>query len=300
MIKTCFSPRYYADTPSASMRKLPLIAKEIESLNIVEILNPDLNISDEVIYEKLKKLHDPNYVDEFISGNGLKSSSQGWPWTNDIKNGVLSINKGQLIGTELAIKNGISSNIAQGFHHSVYEMGMGFCTFNGLALVAQEFPDFKVGVLDCDEHFGNGTADFTKRLNNLYNYSIFGSRYDFRYEGQRAKSEYFFNITNNFNKYIDAVNRGLDYIQEQKVNLIIYQAGMDCHINDPYGHMGLTTEQLSKRDSYVFKSIKELNIPVLFVMAGGYQEPMKNLVDLHVNTFKEAYKSYYTPSKTNS
>ena len=38
MIKTCFSPRYYADTPSASMRKLPLIAKEIESLNIVEIL----------------------------------------------------------------------------------------------------------------------------------------------------------------------------------------------------------------------------------------------------------------------
>ena len=294
MIKTCFSPTYYADTYTASMRKLPLIAREVESLKISELHDPDTWISEKYICEKLKKLHNPEYFNCFINGIDPLASSQGWKWTEKIKNGVLSINKGQLKGAELALENKISANIAQGFHHSIYDKGMGFCTFNGLALVAQEYPDLNIGVLDCDEHFGNGTADFSERLPNLFNYSIFGSIYEPRFISHKARSEYLPNINGKFHLYIEAIERGLDFLTQSSVDLIIYQAGVDCHKDDPFGSTGLTTEDISCRDSFVFQSIKQLDIPLLFVMAGGYQEPIEEkLIPLHVNTFKNAFKIYY-------
>ncbi len=62
------------------------------------------------------------------------------------------------MAAEMALQKGIAANVAQGFHHAVYEYGGSFCTFNGLAFVAQQNPNKKIFVLDCDQHGGNGTA----------------------------------------------------------------------------------------------------------------------------------------------
>ncbi len=55
-----------------------------------------------------------------------------------LRDAVLRINAGQLMAAEMALQKGIAANVAQGFHHAVYEYGGSFCTFNGLALVAQQ------------------------------------------------------------------------------------------------------------------------------------------------------------------
>ena len=67
-----------------------------------------------------------------------------------------------------------------GFHHAHPDTGGGFCVFNGLALVAHARPTLKVAVLDCDEHGGDGTEAFAKRLINLHTFSVFGSRFGVR------------------------------------------------------------------------------------------------------------------------
>ena len=78
-------------------------------------------------------------------------------------------------------------------------------------------------------------------------------------------------------------------IDDWKPDLVIYQAGADPHIDDPLGSVRMTTDQMRERDRYVFSALQERGIPVMFVLAGGYQKPIEEkLVPLHLNTFKEA------------
>jgi len=286
-IAACFSEVYFAATPTASMRKLPLVAHETVSRGYTRLVDPGLFDP-----AKLMRLHDPQYVYSFLSGKGRLASSQGWGWTPQIRDGVLAINAGQIKGAELALQEGVAANVAQGFHHATYERGNGYCTFCGLALVAQEFKDLKVGVLDCDQHQGNGTAEFTQRLPNLFNWTIFGTTFGAP-EFERSINRPLRSCTNHFETYRNALQEGLDQMERWKVDLLLYQAGADPHIDDPYGSLGLTSGQLRERDRLVFQFAKDHSIPILFVLAGGYQEPIESkLIPLHVATFEEAVDAF--------
>ena len=292
-IKTVYSEKYTAQTLTTSMRKLGLVADEAQKLGFAEILEP----RDCDIVAKLMQLHDPVYVEAFVEGKEggeFKSlaTSQGWSWTPEIRDGVLEINKGQLTAAEIALAEGIAANVAQGFHHAPYGCGMGFCTFNGLALVAQEHPDKNIVVLDCDEHGGNGTEDFTKRLSNLKQITIHGTSFGV-HGSEKSVCISLDSVTGDFTPYRDALERAFGKIDEWEPDLVIYQAGADPHVDDPLGSVGLTTEQMRERDRFVFDGLRDRNIPVLFVLAGGYQEPIREkLMPLHVNTFEEAFRSF--------
>ena len=99
-------------------------------------------------------------------------------------------------------------------------------------------------------------------------------------------------MTKDFAPYHDALDLAFGKIEEWEADLVIYQAGADPHVNDPLGSVGLTTEQMRKRDRVVFEGLRDRDIPVMFVLAGGYQEPIKEkLIPLHVNTFEEAFRA---------
>jgi acetoin utilization deacetylase AcuC-like enzyme len=282
-IAACYCEKYFAETPTASMRKLPVVAHEVTSRGLAALIDPG-----SLDPAKLFALHDPVYANSFLTGNGKLASSQGWGWTPQIRDGVLAINAGQIRGAQLALAQGIAANIAQGFHHATYERGNGYCTFNGLALVAQEFPDLKIGVLDCDQHQGNGTAEYTTRLPNLFNFTIYGTTFGAP-DLSRSINRPLRSCTKDFGLYLHALDEGCLQIRKWGINLLIYQAGADPHINDPYGSLGLTSEQLRQRDRHVFQFAKDHSIPILFVLAGGYQEPIESaLAPLHVATFEEA------------
>jgi len=290
MVKTCFSETYAAETPVASMRKLQPVADAVIG-KYAEQVDPVFVIGTDEVVNKLRELHDSNYVDSFTSGKGWGATAAFGTWSREIRDGVIDMNKGQLVAAKLAMDYGIAANIAQGFHHACYDGGGGFCTFNGLALVARELNPEKVFVLDCDEHGGNGTEDFIgcsypHRCHNLYQSTIHGTNFGCR--GIDNKS-FCFQIRNDFEGYVNALEKSFSLIEEIKPRLVIYQAGVDCHRDDPFGSAGLSTEELRKRDIMVFEFLLENQIPTMFVLAGGYQEPIEEkLVPLHAGTFKEA------------
>ena len=288
--KAFYRDDYYAETETQSMRKLRPVAEEVQRLGLAEITDGG---SGEKVIPKLRKLHCPDFVKAFDEGDGFLASSQGWNWTPQIRNGVFAINQGMISATKAALKDGIAANIAQGFHHSGYSMGCGFCTFNGLALVAAENPRLKVAVLDCDQHGGNGTEEFIGRLKNLYQCTINGM--SFGCEGGERSKVFTLRtaIRDNFAPYKKAMEKSFEHIKGWSPDLVIYQAGADPHENDPLGSLMMTAEQMRRRDVMAFEFCKREKLPVLFVLAGGYQQ-MRDLVPLHVQTFEEAARVYDT------
>lgn len=287
MLNVCYSAQYFAFTHTNSMEKLTAIADALHEKSYIRFQAPEpLDI------DMLKQLHDPSYVDAFMTGTPEKMATlSGFkPWNTQLRDAVLSINAGQILAAELAWEYGIAANIAQGFHHAVYEYGGSFCTFNGLALVAQQYPNKRIFVLDCDQHGGNGTAEFTRRLDNLFNFSIYGLAFGCpTYE--RCETRHIHKDRGNFAQYTLAIHEGFQKAIEWQADLIIYQAGMDCHQADPFGSSWFTSELIRKRDEMVFSLAKRHQIPLMFVLAGGYQN-MSDLIDLHVATFDAAHKIY--------
>lgn len=288
MLKACYSPRYFAQTHTNSMEKLTAVADVLRTHQMAELVDPGL-----IDIEILRKLHHPHYVDAFLSGQSAFATIQGFkPWNEQLRDAILSVQAGQLRGAEIALKEGIAANIAQGFHHASYESGAAYCTFNGLALVAKQYPEKRIFILDCDQHGGDGTAIFTNRMTNLINFGIFGIRFGCK-AGERSLTRYIHPKHGNFDLYLEAIFEAFQYASRWEADLMIYQAGMDCHQHDKYGSKWLTTELLFERDRIVFDMAKKMKIPLLFVLAGGYQA-LDDLVPLHVNTFKAANEIYFS------
>ena len=68
-----------------------------------------------------------------------------------------------------AVRSRVACSPSSGFHHACYGAGAGFCTFNGLIVACRKLLAEglvrRVGILDCDWHYGDGTDDIIRRLN---------------------------------------------------------------------------------------------------------------------------------------
>lgn len=230
--------------------------------------------------EDIKEAHDPSYVDRVLDlkiengfGNKNPAVAPALLWTT----GSFST----AAAWAYTFKENTMSPTS-GFHHAEFYRGGGFCTFNGLAIAAirlkKQFPDIKIGIIDIDHHYGNGTDNIIKKLKLDYiKHYTFGAdytNYDWR-GGQKAETWLRFlpNVVTSF----------------KDCSIIFYQAGADPHVEDPFGG-ALTTAQLRKRDEIVFGELKALKIPVCWNLAGGYQEPIQKVLDIHNATMEECLK----------
>lgn len=143
-----------------------------------------------------------------------------------------------------------------GFHHAGHDFAQGFCTFNGLmvaALALLERVDVQsIGILDCDVHYGNGTDDIVNRLGvrGIRHHTMGGH---FHHRGEAST----------FQQWLD---RAVEDCRD--VDLLIYQAGADPHVDDPLGGV-LTGVQMAQRDHAVFAAFQ--GRPLVWNLAGGYQ-----------------------------
>ena len=163
-----------------------------------------------------------------------------------------------------------------GFHHAGYDFGGGFCTFNGLMVAALDLlitgKAAKVGILDLDMHWGNGTADIIQK-HGLGQVVVHDSRSVSQHRAEAFLDQLAQDIRQRF----------------ADCDLLIYQAGADSHIDDPLGGY-LTTAQMLRRDQIVFATCRELGLPVAWNLADGYQrdenDSIRPVLDLHDNTMK--------------
>jgi len=230
---------------------------------------PPLSISD------IALSHDLNYVRGVLdltieNGFGNKSSSiaSSLPFTTG---SFYSAAQYALLHRE----NTFSPT--SGFHHAGYSKSNGFCTFNGLMIAALKLKanfNFKrIGIIDCDQHYGNGTQDIIQRLGlDWVSHYTFGGEW--------------VNSSNSEKWLKDFESKMLEF---KNVDIIFYQAGADPHIDDPLGGI-LTTEQMRLRDQIVFETFLKYKIPVVWNLAGGYQDPIEKVLELHKQTYLIALK----------
>ena len=220
--------------------------------------------------------HDAAYVKGVLSctkNNGFGNNSR------EVADSLTYTTGSLVAAAKSAFKSGtVTVSPTSGFHHAGYGNGGGFCTFNGLIVAAQKLKNEttcgKVGILDLDNHFGNGTEDIIKKLKLDYiEHFSGGASY---HKPKQAEP---------FLSMLPEMLRD----KFRHCDIVIFQAGADPHIDDPLGGW-LTTEQMAERDRIVFEVMKEMGIPVVWNLAGGYQVEddgsIPKVLELHSNTMR--------------
>lgn len=275
----------YAPPQPFMLARLRALADSLARCPQVEIHAPQ-----PIALAALRGLHDEDYLDAFLHGREPLASSQGVSWTPALRDATLAMLGGQLEAARHAFEHGVAMNVARGFHHAWWARGGGFCALNGLALLAHHLPHKKIFVIDCDEHGGDGTEDFCSRLPNLYNASVFGTRYGY-VGGPRAWAFPVDVRRDGYAVYAAALEQIRSVLAELRPDLLVYQAGVDCHRDDRKGRAGLSTHHLFRRDRAVFGMARELGLPIVFVVAGGYQDA-RILARLNRNTVRAAVGTF--------
>jgi acetoin utilization deacetylase AcuC-like enzyme len=221
--------------------------------------------------EDLIRAHDPAYVDGILTGrlkNGFGNTSAAVAASLPFTTGAM------LSAAREALRNGrVAVAPCSGFHHADYSHAAGFCTFNGLVVSAAALrangEANRVGILDFDQHYGDGTDEIIDHLGiDWITHYTAGGSYWSRDQALTFLGE------------IAAIVESMRYC-----DVILYQAGADPHVDDPLGGW-LTTKQLFERDRLVFRAAKTAGIPIAWNLAGGYQSPLRKVLDIHDNTMR--------------
>jgi acetoin utilization deacetylase AcuC-like enzyme len=221
--------------------------------------------------------HDRTYVTSILDCTALNGFGNKRP---DVARSLPYTTGAMINAACTALGYGVACAPVSGFHHAGYSSALGFCTFNGLMVTAIKLLNQgklkRVLILDLDQHYGNGTDDIIERLKlsaavtNLSFGAWYGKPRDapVYLERLRAEVEKFKNF-----------------------DLILYQAGADLHVDDPLGGV-LNNEQMRERDRIVFEAAKDARVPLVWDLAGGYQDPISKVVRIHMATMEECVRAY--------
>ena len=238
-------------------------------------------------------VHDKNFVDSFISGSISVSDQRRIglrPWTKDIVDRTLYIMGGSISALESCIEDGIAGNLAGGTHHSYFDYGSGYCIFNDLVICASYAKNNynkikKVLIVDLDVHQGDGTASMTSGDDSVFTFSMHCSS---NFPLKKMVSDLDVPVSRYVTEdsYLEILESHLKKLKETQPDIVFYQAGVDTLKEDKLGHMAITKEGMEKRDNIVLNFCKELSVPVLVFMGGGYSEPITHTVDAFTNLFQ--------------
>jgi acetoin utilization deacetylase AcuC-like enzyme len=219
--------------------------------------------------------HDRTYVRGVFSlatANGFGTRS------HEVAHSLRYTNGSMVAAARHALERGrFSASPTSGFHHAGWAHGGAFCTFNGLmlaALAARAAGAARVAIIDCDQHYGDGTDDIIDHLDAqgwVVHYTYGQHAYAHRPDGAAFLAD------------LERVCRRV----AAEADLILYQAGVDPHCDDPLGG-SLSAEEMRRRDEIVFEVARAASVPLAWNLAGGYQEPLRKVVDLHVQTMRAA------------
>lgn len=249
-----YRPEQVADTASISRSTLKprLVVEDWKAQGFAL----DIHSFEPVTRDDFKLAHHAEFVDGVLDGtryNGFNNMDK------DVARSLPYTTGSMLAAAKYAIEhNTVACSPTSGFHHAGPQSALGFCTFNGLMVTAIALKRLgladRVAILDCDAHYGNGTDEIIHDLG-----------VDFIIH--RTQGENFYDRTTTLGgAYEDWLDAAIADCAQADV--VLYQAGADPHINDPYGGM-LTTQQLDARDEAVFSGLSHL--PIAWNLAGGYQ-----------------------------
>lgn len=240
--------------------------------------------------EWLEAVHCPDYVDQVFRAAVPREKERriGFPVTPAITSRVRHTNGGTWLAAQLAREHGYAANSAAGSHHALHDTGAGYCVFNDLAVTANrliaEGHAARVLIVDLDVHQGDGTASLTAGRADIFTLSLHAEK---NFPVRKARSSRDVGLPDGVDDhgYMEALTRHLpDVMADFAPDFVLYQAGVDPHVDDKLGRLALSDAGLEARDRFVVRSCRSRGLPVASALGGGYGDDARVVAARHARS----------------
>ena len=251
----------------------------------------------------VEAVHDPDYVEEVASLRvpAHKERRIGFPITERVMRRSFLSPGGTWLAARLALTHGYAANSAGGSHHALADTGAGYCVFNDLAIVANrltaEGVARRVLIVDLDVHQGDGTASLLAGRADVFTFSMHAER---NFPTRKARSSHDIALPDNIDDdgYMDALMGTLPVLLDSYApDIILYQAGVDPHVDDRLGRLALSDTGLETRDRAVVREARMRGIPVASTLGGGYGDDKAAIAMRHIASMRAMAEENQTVQK---
>jgi acetoin utilization deacetylase AcuC-like enzyme len=300
LLKIAWSPVYCLPLPEGHrfpMQKYNLLPEQLiyeGTIQSSQLFEPKLIDDSIALYT-----HTNEWINQL---NELRLSTAeirktGFPLSEELVVREKTIMQGTVDAALLALKHGVSMNIAGGTHHAFTNKGEGFCLLNDNAIAANYLLKNqlceKILIVDLDVHQGNGTAEIFQQNPQVFTFSMHGEK---NYPFHKEKSDLDIELKDGTDDatYLHLLDSNLKKIlDEVEPDFIFFQSGVDVIATDKLGKLGLTISGCKERDRMVLSLAKQNNIPLCASMGGGYSTRISDIVEAHANTYRLAQEIYF-------
>lgn len=226
--------------------------------------------------EWIEAVHDPAYVAAVFDGTLPREAERriGFPVVQTMVARSQRVIGGTYLAARLALSEGFAANTAGGSHHALPNTGAGYCIFNDIAVAAvrllAEGAVGRIAVVDLDVHQGDGTAAIFAGHEDVATFSIHAAKNfpvrkqsstrDVELPDGTADAEYLAILANELPRFLDGA----------RADVVIYQAGVDPHVDDRLGRLALSDDGLVARERLVAQTCIERGLPLASTLGGGY------------------------------
>lgn len=300
MLKVAYHPIYTHPLPEG--HRFPMIKYELLPK---QLLHEGTCLEENFFAPKIPDIdpilavHEQKYYEDLIHLTLDRRAARkiGFPLSKELVDREVIIADGTIKGSEYALQHGIAMNIAGGTHHAYTNRGEAFCLLNDQAIGAryllQQGKASKILIVDLDVHQGNGTAEIFADDSSVFTFSVHGAN---NYPFKKEKSDLDIELPNNTNdqEYLKVIKDTLPHlIETQQPDFIYYLCGVDILNTDKLGKLGCSVKGCKERDRFVLQICKDLKIPVMCSMGGGYSPDIKTIIEAHANTFRLAQDIFF-------
>lgn len=293
MLHVAFHPDYVHPIPKGHkfpMEKYQLLPEQLMYEGTLESTNffqPEICSN-----EHLLRTHNSEYLSrlEQLQLTPREQRVSGFVHSEQLIQREKRIMEGTRLCAEKALQSGAAMNIAGGTHHAYSNKGEGFCLLNDQAVAANWLLDeglaSRILIIDLDVHQGNGTAELFQGRDEVFTFSMHGKN---NYPLKKEVSDLDVELADGTSDqgYLYQLEKNLEEVLTKfHPDFIFYQCGVDVLETDKLGRLSLSMNGCKQRDQFVFEKIKELSVPVVCTMGGGYSPEIKYIVEAHANTFR--------------
>jgi len=294
-VKAFYCDQFVLPLPEGHRFPMEKYSRLRERVLAAGIVTPeDLIVPHAATDEEILRAHDAEYLRRVAGGELDRAEVRriGFPWSPGMVERSRRSAGGTIEACRAALVDGAAVNLAGGTHHSFRDRGEGYCVFNDAAIASRpmqaEGRVERVVVIDCDVHQGNGTAAIFADDPTVFTFSIHG-RNNFPFHKERSDLDVELPDGTADAEYLAALEAALERaIPESRADLAIYVSGADPHERDRLGRLKVSRAGLLARDRGVFAHCRRAGLPVVAVMAGGYNQDVAETVEIHLQTVAEA------------
>lgn len=295
-----FAPNYVHPVPEGHrfpMEKYQLLRYQLSFEGTVS--DNQFFLPEEADAGVVTRVHTPAYLEKLLSLNCTPREQRvsGFEHSKTLIQRELTIMEGTRKCAEI-VRNtgGVALNIAGGTHHAYTDRGEGFCLLNDQAIAAQWLLDSglsqQILIIDLDVHQGNGTAEIFTDNPSVFTFSMHGEH---NYPLHKEQSDLDIGLPDGIKdkEYHYRLESAMDIILTRfQPDFVFYQCGVDIIESDKLGRLGVTMEGCKRRDEIVFETVRQLGVPVVCSMGGGYSKEIRHIIEAHANTFRVAARMF--------